>query len=62
MTDARVWGSAEPSPTPSLSFETWLDPVFPWRTGVIVFAVIALAATVALVARALERRRQAPPK
>lgn len=52
----RVWGSVEPSPTPSLSFETWLDPVFPWRTGVIILAAIAVAVTVALVARARERR------
>lgn len=46
-----------PSPTPDLSFDTWLDPAFPWRTGVIIFAAIVAMSIVVLVARHRERRR-----
>ena len=45
------------SPTPSLSAETWLNPAFPWRAGVIVLAAVLVMAIIALVARALDRRR-----
>ena len=45
------------SPTPSLSAENWLNPAFPWRAGVLVLSAVAVMAIIALVARAVERRR-----
>ena len=45
------------SPTPSLTTENWLNPAFPWRAGVIILAAVVVMAAIALVARALDRRR-----
>jgi hypothetical protein len=47
-----------PSPTPALNIHTWLDPVFPWRTGVIIGSAIILMAVVVLIARHRERARR----
>jgi len=47
-----------PSPTPVLSIHTWLDPVFPYRTGVIIAGVIIVMSVVVLIARHRERSRR----
>jgi len=68
MSGARWWSmnvpgpspdaSPEVSPTPPLTFENWLDPVYPWRTAVTVAVVIIVVTVVVLIARARERRAQ----
>lgn len=45
------------SPLPMLTPENWLDPAFPWRAAIIVLAAVVTMVTIALVARAAERRR-----
>lgn len=44
-----------PSPTPDLNIHTWLNPVFPWRTGVIIACVIIAMSVIVLIARHRER-------
>lgn len=46
-----------PGPTPELNIHTWLDPVFPWRTGVIIAATIIVMSVIVLIARHRERTR-----
>lgn len=46
------------SPVPSMSTQNWLNPAFPWRAAIIVLAAVITMVTIALVARAAERRRE----
>ena len=45
------------SPIPSMTTENWLNPAFPWRACIIVLAAVVSMVTIALVARAADRRR-----
>ena len=45
------------SPIPSMTTENWLNPAFPWRACIIVLAAVVTMVTIALVARAADRRR-----
>ena len=46
------------TPVPSMSTANWLNPAFPWRAAIIVIAAVFTMVTIALVARALEHRRE----
>lgn len=46
------------SPVPSMTTSNWLDPAFSWRAALIIVAAIAAMITIALVARALDKRRE----
>lgn len=45
------------SPAPTMTTENWLDPTFSWRGGIIILAALATMVVIALVSRAVERRR-----
>jgi len=45
------------SPEPSMTTENWLDPTYSWRGGIIILAALATMVVIALVSRAVERRR-----
>jgi len=45
------------SPVPSMTTENFLDPAFSWRAGIIILTAVITMAAIALVARAVERRR-----
>lgn len=46
------------SPVPSMTTENWLNPAFPWRAAIIVLAAVITMVVIALVARAVEHRRE----
>jgi len=45
------------SPVPSMTTQNFLDPAFGWRSAIIVLAAVLTMVTIALVARAVDRRR-----
>jgi hypothetical protein len=45
------------SPVPSMTTRNFLNPAFGWRSAIIVAAAVGTMVLMALVARAVERRR-----
>lgn len=45
------------SPVPSMTTRNFLNPAFGWRSAIIVAAAVVTMVVIALVARAVERRR-----
>lgn len=45
------------SPVPTMTTRNFLNPAFGWRSAIIVLAAVATMVVIALVARAVERRR-----
>ncbi|MGC4174671.1 hypothetical protein [Demequina sp.] len=45
------------SPMPTMTNRNFLDPAFGWRSAIVVFAAVVTMTGIALVARAVERRR-----
>jgi len=45
------------SPAPTLNTSNWHDPAFSFRAGVIIAAALVAMAAIALLARALDKRR-----
>lgn len=46
------------SPVPSMTTENWLNPAFSWRAAIIILSAVFTMGAIALVARAVERRRE----
>jgi hypothetical protein len=55
--DVVIPEGATSSPVPTMTAANWLSPAYSWRGVIIMCAAIATMVVIALVARALERRR-----
>jgi hypothetical protein len=46
------------SPVPTMTTRNWLSPNFSWRAAIIILTALITMVTIALVARAIDRRRK----